>query len=99
MRRNRVTETDVDLYWYTSFFEEPQETDPHALIIGIFLDALSSDTLRVKDQPVVCDGGCAYFLKSRFKANRIVFTLGKEIRISRGTVCLVGPEFKEQCSL
>ena len=99
MRRNRVTETDVNLHRDASFLEEPQEIDPHAFVIGIFLDALRGDTLRVKEQPVVCDGGCADFLKSRFKANRIVFTLGKEIRISRGTVCLVGPEFKEQCSL
>jgi hypothetical protein len=60
---------------------------------------MRGDALRVKEQPVGCDGSCADLLKSRFKANRVVFTLGKEIRISRGTVCLVGPEFKEQCAL
>lgn len=99
VRRNGVTETDVNLHRYAGFLEEPQETDPHALIIGIFLDALRGDTLRVEDHAVVGYRGCADFLKSRLKASRIIFTLGKGIRISRGTVCLFGPEFKEQYAL
>jgi len=94
--RDRVSESDIDLYRDSRAVKMSGEGDTHALVVGIFGDPIGFDSARVEREAVGFDLHCREFLEDAHKPFRCVIAASEKVGISRCPIGFVGPSLKQQ---
>lgn len=81
-RVHDVAEADIDLHRDAGLFQERDEGEPHALVVGVLLDAASNQCRGVEAQAVVYDDQVADFAKHRLHDCDVVLGVTKQVDVA-----------------